>query len=118
MKGGGIMSKTLWTISFKSNNQDFGSGVITLDGDQIYGGDVGYYYLGKFVTTGNSISASATITKHNPSVVSIFGNFTSFKLALTGNGSISDGHFSLSGHVEEYPQMTMTATMRKLVNLA
>lgn len=86
-----------------------------MDDSMVAGGDAAYYYLGTCVISGNSASASVTITKHG-SGVSIFGNLTSFKLALTG--TVNGDQISLSGQVEQYPQMTMKATMRKLKRLS
>lgn len=110
------MAKSLWAISFKSSN-DYGSGVITLDGDQVYGGDHGYYYLGICTVSGNSINATVTVKKHNPAITSIFGNLSSFSLSLSGSGDINAGHLTLTGNIVEYPQAKMTATMRKLETL-
>jgi hypothetical protein len=111
------MSKSLWAVNFISSGHNFGSGVITLDGDQVYGGDHGYYYLGKCLISGSSVNATVTVTKHDQSAVSILGNIQSFKLVLTGNGNVDVGSISLSGHMENNPHMKLTATMRKLVNL-
>ncbi|MPM67513.1 hypothetical protein SDC9_114436 [bioreactor metagenome] len=109
------MQKSLWSVQFKSNLQDFGGGVVVIDGNQVVGGDFGYYYLGTCTISGNSATAIVTVTKHNPSVSSIFGDIHSFKLVLTG--TVSDNLLSFSGHMESAPQMTLTASMRKLVNL-
>ena len=110
------MSKTLWSVKFQSNNFDFGSGVVAIDGDQVYGGDHGYYYVGKCTISGNSATAIVTVTKHNPTVTSVFGNIQTFNLVLTGN--VVSNTISFTGNVEGQPAMKMTATMQKLVNLA
>ncbi|SDD39189.1 GrlR family regulatory protein [Sporomusa acidovorans] len=110
------MTKSLWSIKFESDMKDFGSRVVMLDGDQVVGGDMGYYYLGKCTISGSSASAVITITKHNRAITSVFGDINSFKLTLTGN--VNGDQISLSGNVEGFPQMKLTATMKKIVNLA
>lgn len=109
------MSKTLWSIKFGSSMHDFGSGVVVLDGDQVVGGDEGYYYLGKCTISEDSVSVLIAVTKHNLAIPSVFGNINSFNLTL--NGNINGDIISLSGHVEERPHMQLTAIIKKIVNL-
>ncbi len=109
------MEKSLWAINFISNSRSFGSGVVIIDGNQITGGDGGYYYIGNCIFTGNTITASAVITKHNSQVISIFGDLPSINLSLSG--TVNGNEIQLSGHITEIPQMTMQATMRKLTTL-
>ena len=86
------------------------------DGNKVAGGDYGYYYVGDYNVTNSSISATVTINKHNPQVVSIFGNYQSLNLSLSG--TISGNQISFSGHVTEFPQMSVQATMKKLTDLS
>lgn len=109
------MSKALWSVQFFSNMQDFGSGVVILDGDQAVGGDHGYYYHGKCVISGNSVSAVISVKRHNPKITSVFGNLESFTIALTGN--VAGDQISLAGEVQGYPQAKITGTMKKALNL-
>ena len=109
------MEKSLWSVQFQSNSQSFGGGVVILDGNQAVGGDAGYYYIGQCLFNGNSVSATVTITKHGPGV-SIFGNINSFKLILSGN--LNGDAINFSGHVDQAPQMKISAVMKKLTNLS
>lgn len=67
-------------------------GVVVLETNRIFGGDSGYYYVGKFTIKDNQLEASAKIVKHDPNWTNAFGDASpEFKVkvqATVGNGTI------------------------------
>lgn len=111
-----LIVKSLWSIKFVANEQDFGSGIVILNSSEIIGGNHGHYYLGQYALSNNTFQAMVTVTNHNPNIPSVFGSVTSFQMSLTGE--IDGDRINLSGHIDGYSTMRIIATMRKLENLA
>jgi hypothetical protein len=55
----------LWTVSFQSNFQTFGTGVAVFMHDRILGGDSNYYYDGKVNLQGNMVEARIKVVRFN-----------------------------------------------------
>ena len=115
------MNKSLWAINFTAGTQNGGSGVIMLDGNQVYGGSVndnsGCCYEGKCDVIGNAITASVTISKQTPYSTSVFGSLPlPFDVLLESTGKPEDQQIVLTGQVKGYPQLTLTASLQKLTN--
>lgn len=47
-------------------------GVIVLETGQVFGGDSGYYYLGKYEVRDSKISAEVKVVKHNPEMPNVW----------------------------------------------
>lgn len=60
-------------------------GVAVLETNRIFGGDSGYFYLGTFSVSDSKITATITVTKHDPAWRDAFGDTaTQFKVELHG----------------------------------
>ncbi|HCR2977940.1 TPA: negative regulator GrlR [Serratia marcescens] len=101
------MKDGLYAVNFRSNLQDYGSGIVSVKDNAINGGDHGFYYQGK--TVDNKIKL---LVKHyNPRVQSVFGNINNFYLNLEV-AEKGEGHYELSGSMEGQPQMILTVTAK------
>jgi len=102
----------LWTVSFQSNFQTFGTGVAVFKHDRILGGDSFYYYDGKVKFQGDMVEARVQIVRFNRTGVAIFGNLDSFNLKAAGTIAASD--MELHGNMVEQPNMKITIKCKKI----
>lgn len=91
------MKDGLYAVSFKSSNQDFGGGVISVQSGHVNGGDHGYYYQGRMDISDSKLSGTLQIKQWNPNVPSVFGPIPQFSLALAGQSA--GNNFELQGSV-------------------
>ncbi|MCP4612303.1 MAG: hypothetical protein GY845_26705 [Planctomycetes bacterium] len=103
----------LWVIEFKSD-YDFGYGVLVFNGNQVLGGDFGYYYSGRINTTGN-MTGEVNVVRHNPNAVSVFGDVDSFTL-LIKDGTISNKSFKLNATIKGVEHLTIEVSGKKKVD--
>jgi hypothetical protein len=103
------MLNGIYHVTFSSNSDDFGIGIIVIKNDAINGGDQGYFYTGTAHNQGEQFTATLTVQQWNPSVPSIFGDIPKFHLEINGkysNGNDFVAHGSIIGH----PQAEIRAT--------
>ncbi|GBD98206.1 hypothetical protein BMS3Abin07_00214 [bacterium BMS3Abin07] len=98
----------LWIIEFESVIQSYGKGVVVLNNGRLLGGDDSYYYSGTYRAEDNKFEGTATIIKHNPHGISVFGNIGHFELTFTGE--IDEYRFSAVGHIINNPEARITMT--------
>lgn len=71
-----------WTVHF--NGVDgFGSGVVTLIGGQVFGGDSGFLYTGTYTDQANTLNARIHVQLYVPGASSVMGR-DQFDLELAG----------------------------------
>ncbi|EOR06414.1 hypothetical protein MMP65_19215 [Acinetobacter sp. ANC 3926] len=88
------MKDGIYLLTFKSQDKDFGSGILVVDDSLVNGGDTIYSYNG--VIEENRLVL--ILNKHNVNVHSIFGNFGSLKINLSFQED--DQGYILHGNVE------------------
>jgi hypothetical protein len=69
-------------------------GVAVLETNRVFGGDSGYYYLGKFAVAGLAIAATIEVVKHDPTWRDAFGDKAqrfSVKMSGTFSGDVMTG---------------------------
>lgn len=73
-----------WTVQF-AGVQGWGSGVITLMGGELFGGDGAFLYTGTYKQDGNGLQARVRVRKHSnvPGIQSVIGR-DQFDLDLVG----------------------------------
>jgi len=91
-----------------------GSGLMIVSKCSLNGGDFGYTYQGHVQSTGNNISTKVHISRHDPTVHSVFGPLDNFDLDLSGTLSHGGHAFHLSGTVVSQPQLRIAITGRKV----
>jgi len=112
----------LWTVSFQSNFQTFGTGVGVFIRDRILGGDSFYYYDGNVkilqpstLLGGEKAEATIKVVRFNKAGVAIFGNLDSFTLKVAGD--ISTSSMELHGNMAEQPNMKITIKGQKITSI-
>lgn len=88
---------------------DEAAGVIVISGVKVMGGDSGMYYLGEIFEDGDKITVKMNVHRHNEVALSVFGDFDSFALTLTGKKR-GDG-YEFEGRADAAPVMRFTATL-------
>ena len=105
----------LWTVSFQSNFQTFGTGVVVFIHDRILGGDANYYYDGNAKVEGSRVEASMKIVRFNKTGMAIFGDLDSFNLKVSGD--IADTNLELRGIMLEQPSMKIVIQCKKITGV-
>ncbi|TGY88471.1 hypothetical protein E5163_11690 [Marinicauda algicola] len=88
---------------------DEGAGVIVISAGRVLGGDSGMYYSGHVSGEDDRIAVEMTVRKHNETAQSVFGDFETFKLTLTGRERA--GIYEFQGRADAAPSMKFTATL-------
>lgn len=111
-----MFENALWAVSFSSSVGGAGTGVITFQGNKLFGGDSGYYYQGTYsIDAAGNMTATAKVTQYNPGMTSIFGPLTEFSLALAGHAQ--GGNVKVTGSIIGQPGAKINIAMRKLSDL-
>lgn len=103
----------LWVVEFQANN-DFGWGVVVFNGNQIMGGDWGYYYFGQINTTGK-LTGEINAVRFNQNVSSVFGEIDNFTLLLK-DGVINNTKFNVTAVVKGKEELSITIRGTKKVD--
>lgn len=106
------MKDGLYHVSFKSNQQDFGTGVVTVKDGKVNGGDFAYFYQGDI----SEDSAILKVTQHNAQATSVFGPIKEFFLELKVKPVM--GYHILEGNVQGQPGMQIQIHTKLLAPLA
>lgn len=105
----------LWVVSFKSNFQMLGAGVVVMINNQIFGGDSSYYFKGNLKKESKNATGIINVTRHNVHGISIFGNIGNFSLELTGQ--LNENNCFFNGFMVEQPSMKITIEGKKVSSL-
>lgn len=106
------MKDGLYHVNFKSNHQDFGVGVVTVESGKVNGGDYAYFYQGKI----DGETAMLKVTRHNDQATSVFGPIKEFILELRVRPGM--GNHILEGHIQGQPGMQIQIHTKLLSDLA
>lgn len=106
------MKDGLYHVNFRSNQQDFGNGVVTVKEGRVNGGDYAYFYQGEITED----SALLKVTQHNAQATSVFGPIKEFFLELRVKPA-GEAHI-LEGHVQGHPEMQIQIHTKYLSQLA
>jgi len=99
------MMDGLWVVEFSSSLGLFGGGVMIVIGDRILGGDVGYYYSGRYTQDKQSITGEIDVIRFDQNTISVFGPIDSFKLSMSG--TVHDGDFTARASSTSFPDVDM-----------
>ncbi|WP_288402248.1 GrlR family regulatory protein [uncultured Acinetobacter sp.] len=106
------MKNGIYSLSFRSDGKNFGSGILVIDDNLANGGDITYTYNG--VVSENRLILS--LKKHNLDVHSFFGNSGLLKINLNFHED-SQGYM-LSGNVENMQSIPLLVQAKKIGELA
>lgn len=110
------MIEGIYSVSFKSNQNSFGSGiaVFTKEG-QVGGGDDNYFYRGTLTVESTRVSGQIQVAHYQGQRNSIFGPLQRFNLNVSAD--IGGEIMILRGHVVEHPSMMIEIHCRKVSDL-
>jgi len=103
------MQPGLYLTRFRTPLDDAG-GVIYIDGDRVYGGDTGMYYVGEIVNERGEIRVRLRVRQHDPGRQSVFGDHSDFALTLTGRQKGAE--YLFEGRADKAPSLRFEATLR------
>jgi len=88
-----VSLEALWTVQFEIPGGNLNGAVVVLKSGRIYGGDSGYYYLGSYTISGDTISGDVQATHYHGPGRTAFGDETaSFSVQLSGKVNPDQDH--------------------------
>ena len=102
----------VYAASFLSNLNQYGQGIIVLDGGRVHGGDLDYAYIGKYSVAHNEIVATVDVANYSGGFTSVLGDLAQYRLTL--NGRIRAQEMTVSGKVEGRPDLKIQINLRKI----
>lgn len=103
------MKNGLYIASFRTPLDD-AKGVIVVHDGQVQGGDSGMYYRGEVSGPDNNISVRMMVVNHDPSRLSVFGEFDRFALTLTGK--LEGDSYVFEGRADAAPSLRFSAVLK------
>ncbi|KAA5804581.1 hypothetical protein F1654_00805 [Alkalicaulis satelles] len=103
------MQSGLYVSRFRTPLDDAG-GVIYIDGNRVYGGDTGMYYVGEIISEGEEVRVTLRVRQHDDSRQSVFGDHRDFRLSLTGRKRGAE--YVFEGRADKAPSIRFEATLR------
>lgn len=105
------MKNGLYAVSFVSNQQDNGGGVISIRDGALNGGDTGYTYQG-VISNGKT---TLQVKQHNNQVISVFEITGDFDVDLTFNDT--DDGFEAKGNVQDQQELEIKIRGKYITDL-
>jgi hypothetical protein len=97
----------LWTVEFGSSVGIFGGGVAVFQNGKVMGGDGGYFYLGSYQETGNTVRATVNVAPFISGYESVFKTVgRPFSLDLVATLT-DENHAIGQGQVLAMPQLKL-----------
>ncbi len=97
-----MLEESFWTITFFSpTTEASGTGVVFLTGNQIFGGDKNYYYIGNYNVSNGFLEGNVDITHFAGDPQLIFGKKLNVRIKISGK--IQEPNLKLTGYVIEAP---------------
>ncbi len=92
------MVEGFWVLQVEAV-QGKGGGVVFFSKGQVFGGDTGFYYTGKYETDKEALRAHILVRRFLPDVGSLIGIEGDYELDVTGTlkGDVINGKASLAG---------------------
>lgn len=90
---------------------DDASGVIFIQGDDVYGGDTAMYYIGRITGENGKITVTLRVRQHDRERISVFGEIEDFILSLTGKRKGED--YVFEGRADRAPSIRFNATLSR-----
>lgn len=109
------MRNGMYFVSFTSNVNDAGTGIVVVSNGTIHGGDDNYLYTGTFAAYSNVVTARLKVSHYRGLPNSIFGPLSVFHLSL--EGTATDSQFELNGTVIESPSLRIQISGEKISEL-
>jgi len=102
------MKNGLYIAAFRTPLDD-AKGVIMIQDGTVAGGDSGMYYKGSVTGSEGDLKVNMTVVNHDPSRLSVFGDFERFDLTLQGKKKGDE--FVFEGWADAAPSLRFKATL-------
>lgn len=102
------MESGLYIAKFRTPLDD-ASGVIIVQGDEVYGGDSAMYYVGQMTSEKSEIKVKIRVRLHDETRMSVFGDYTDFNLTLTGRRK--GDTYAFEGRADRAPSLRFDAIL-------
>src|SRR5262245_27021647 len=110
---GGLIVEGVYAARFLSNADQYGEGIVVVDGGRIHGGDLDHVYIGKYSLVNNEFSASVDVKNYSGRISSVLGPLTHYQLTLNGIVKKSQD-ITVRGKVEERPDLSIQINLHKV----
>ena len=108
------MDTGLYIANFRTPLDD-AKGVIYITHDgRVYGGDSGMYYTGEVGGADTALRVRMTVVNHDPTRLSVFGEFDQFNLTL--NGKRKGEEYVFEGRADAAPSIRFSAVLKKVTD--
>jgi T3SS negative regulator,GrlR len=74
----------VYAAQFLSNANQYGEGIVVLDGGRIHGGDLDHVYIGNYSLVNNEFVATVDVANYSNTITSVFGELPQYRLTLKG----------------------------------
>jgi hypothetical protein len=112
-QAGSVAVEGVYVAHFMSNADQYGEGVVVVDGGRIHGGDLDHVYVGKYSLANNEFSASLDVSNHSGRFSSVLGPLAHYR--LTVNGKVKKQQdITCRGTVEERPDVAIQINLHKI----
>jgi hypothetical protein len=113
MAAGDLRVEGVYSAHFLSNADQYGEGIVVVDGGRIHGGDLDHVYIGKYTLVSNEFSATVNVANYSGKFSSVLGPLAQYRLML--NGVVKRAQdISICGKVEERPDISIQINLHKI----
>jgi hypothetical protein len=102
------MEPGLYITKFRTPLDEAG-GVIVVDGGSVKGGDSAMYYTGAITEDSGVIEVTLRVRQHDETRMSVFGDYSDFKLTLKGRQT--GANYVFEGRADRAPSLRFEATL-------
>ena len=112
-QAGRIVVDGVYSAHFLSNANQYGEGVVVVDGGRIHGGDLDHVYIGKYSLANNEFSATLDVSNHSGRFSSVLGPLAHYRLTLNGKMK-KQQDITCRGTVQERPELAIQVNLHKI----
>ena len=112
-QAGRLVVEGVYSAHFLSNDNQYGEGIVVVDGGKIHGGDLDHVYIGHYSLANNEFSATLDVSNHSGSFSSVLGQLAHYRLALSGKIK-KQQDITCRGKVEGRPDLAIQVNLHKI----
>ncbi len=116
-QAGDVAVEGVYVAHFLSNADQYGEGIVVVEGGKIHGGDLDHVYIGKYALGNNEFLATLDVSNHSGRFSSVLGTLAQYRLTLKGKVK-QQQDITCHGTVVERPGLAIQINLRKLSALA
>lgn len=111
--GGRLVVEGVYAAQFLSNTDQYGEGIVVVDGGRIHGGDLDHVYIGTYSLANNEFSANLDVSNHSGKFSSVLGPLMHYRLTLNGKVK-KQQDITCRGKVEGRPDLAIKINLHKI----